>query len=88
MSSDTPIDIYTTPAGTPPPGVVPNLVNPYYLHTIDLTAHVICLSVSTIAVALRVFTKARVMKQFQVEDCNLYLAHHSRPLNANVLQLR
>lgn len=71
MSSNTSVDIYTTPAGVPPPGVVPNLVNPFYLHTIDLITHILCLVVSTIAVALRVFTKVYLMKQFRAEDCTL-----------------
>ena len=87
MSSDTQVDFYTTPAGTPPPGVVPNLVNPFSLHTIGLVTHVLCLSVSTIALALPVFTKAHIMKQFQVEDCNQHLSYYPRPLNANLFQI-
>lgn len=69
MSSDTSVvDIYTTPAGVPPPGVTPNLVNPFYLRTDHTTTFTLCLAVSTIAVALRIFTKLYLMKQFRAED--------------------
>ena len=72
MSFNTSVDIHTTPAGLPPPGVVSNLVDPFYLHTISLFTLVLCLAVSTIAVALRIFTKVHLMRQFRAEDCTLY----------------
>ena len=72
MSSDTSVDIYTTPAGVPPPGVTPNLVNPFYLRTDHTVTFSLCLAVSTIAVALRFFTKLYLMKQFRAEDCILH----------------
>ena len=84
MSSDTSVDIYTTPAGLAPPGVIPNLVNPFYLHTIDLITHILCLAVSTIAVALRVFTKLYLMKQFRAEDCTLYFSRYPCLLNTDL----
>ena len=84
MSSNTSVDIYTTPAGVPPPGVIPNLVNPFYLRTDYLVTHIICLAVSTIAVALRVFTKLYLMKQFRAEDCNLYITRYLCSLNTNL----
>ena len=88
MSSDTTVDIYTTPAGPPPPGQVSNLVNPFYLRTISFTTHALCLAISTIAVALRIFTKVHVMKQFRYEDCNPRLSHLSPPSNAKRIQMR
>ena len=72
MSYNTSVDIYTTPAGLPPPGVVPNLVHPLYLHTLSQFTLVLCLAVSTIAVALRIFTKVYLMRKFRGEDCTLY----------------
>lgn len=88
MSSNTAVDIYTTPAGPPPPGQVSNLVNPFYLRTVSLTTHALCLALSTIAVALRIFTKVHVMKQFRSEDCNPRLSLLSRLSNAKQIQMR
>ena len=69
MSANNSIDIYTTPAGETPPGVISNLKNPFFLHTVDLTTHILCLAVSTIAVAIRIFTNLYIMKQFLAQDC-------------------
>jgi len=88
MASETAVDVYNTPAGLPPPGVVPDLVNPHYLHTIDLVTHVLCLVVSTIAVALRIFTKVYIMKQVRVEDCILHCSQHLRRSNTDLPQMR
>ena len=88
MSSDTAYNIYTAPAGPPPPGQVSNFVNPFYLRTISFTTHALCLAISTIAVALRIFTKVHVMKQFRSEDCNPRLSRLSCPSNAKQIQMR
>ena len=85
MTSTSSVDIYNTPAGLAPPGVTPNLVNPFYLRTVDLTTHTLCLAVSTIAVALRIFTKVYIMKQVRTEDCNAFPCHDARPWYADLL---
>ena len=77
MASDTPIDQYNTPAGLPPPGQVSDLKNPYYPHNIILTTGVLCLSATTIAVSLRIFTKVHLMKQVRAEDRELYTSYHT-----------
>ena len=53
----------------PPPGITPNFVNPDYNDggTVPVTA--VFLTLSTIALSLRVYTKARVVKLFGAEDC-------------------
>ena len=83
MSSDTSVDIYTTPAGVPPPGVIPNLVDPIYLHTDHTFTFSLCLAVSTVAVALRIFTKLYLMKHFRAEDCTFYF-RYPRSLNTDL----
>ena len=87
MSSNTSVNIYNTPAEAPPPGVVPNLVNPFYQSTDFLVTYILCLAVSAIAAALRVFTKLYLMKQFRAEDCTLYFPCYPCLLNTDLFQM-
>lgn len=57
------------PAMAAPPGLKHNLVNPPNLDTefyIDLN---LCLIVSILAVCMRVWTKARLIRKVKIEDC-------------------
>jgi hypothetical protein len=56
------------PGLKPPPGVKPNFDDPSGLHHWIVTVAAICISISTAAMALRVYTKAFVTK-FGLEDC-------------------
>lgn len=57
------------PAMAPPPGIKPNFVNPPNLEKEFYIDLILCLTISVLAVCMRVWTKARVMRKFQIEDC-------------------
>ena len=61
------------PAGTPPPGVLPNFENPATLNQWAILTIVLGLSLGTICVAIRIYTKSFIMKVFDPEDCTFFL---------------
>jgi hypothetical protein len=68
------LDLNAIPALSPPPGEVSNLTNAYSLKRFMYVTASICLSLSTIAVILRLFVKARVLHSFNWEDGFLVLS--------------
>ncbi|KAL2830900.1 hypothetical protein BDW59DRAFT_177592 [Aspergillus cavernicola] len=67
-------DLNTVPALEPPPGHTSNLDNPYSLRNYMYATAGVTLALSTIAVLLRVFMKARVLRRMQLEDYILALS--------------
>lgn len=65
------LDPNNTPALEPPPGVVPNFVDPPTIVRPIIVGVSVMIVVSTLGFAARLFTKIRVMKQMQLEDCTL-----------------
>lgn len=57
------------PALIAPPGVKYNFANPSNLRTDFYIDLVLCLTISSLAVGMRVWTKARLIKKFGREDC-------------------
>lgn len=57
------------PAMAPPPGITPNFVNPPNLEKEFYIDLILCLTISVLAVCMRMWTKARVMRKVQIEDC-------------------
>lgn len=57
------------PAMAPPPGAVPNFVDPPNLDHIVILVLTLCMSFSTIAVLLRMYTKLFVLRKIAFEDC-------------------
>ena len=53
----------------PPPGVVPNFINPPSEQPVIITVQVLCLVSSTAFVAARVYTKARILRTLGWDDC-------------------
>jgi hypothetical protein len=74
MSEVANIDLNTTPALQPPPGEVSNLQNPQSLQRFLVITATLGLSISALAVLLRVFTKAHVLKRIQPEEYVLILS--------------
>ena len=58
----------------PPEGVTPNFVNPYSIQPALIGTLVAALSVSTIFVFLRMYTKLFIRKSTGLEDCMLFLS--------------
>lgn len=65
------------PALAPPPGVKPNFVNPDNLAHPELA--VLQLTIATLVVLMRIYTKLGVLRKMQAEDCE-YLFSMSRKL--------
>lgn len=55
----------------PPPGVIQNLEHPPTMQNWNLLCQVICLSLSTICVLIRMYTKIFITKSHGWEDCML-----------------
>ena len=64
------------PAAPPPPGVVPNFINPANQSSIMSATWITCLTVATVSVWLRMYTKFIINKSHGYEDCkpSLFLA--------------
>ena len=57
------------PAESPPPGVIPNFVDPPSIYPQIIVTLVLTLCISTLALAIRTYTKLRVIKAWHLEDC-------------------
>ncbi|KAI0190594.1 hypothetical protein F4808DRAFT_444437 [Astrocystis sublimbata] len=63
-----------TGALEPPDGVIPNFVNPPSIHYIHIAIAILTLTLCTLAVAARTFTRAKIIKKFNVDDGALILS--------------
>ena len=64
---------YSDPALPTPAGQMQNLVNAVAPGKTGFTVSAaVCLGVSSVLVLLRLYTKARVLKEFLLEDCKLF----------------
>jgi hypothetical protein len=70
------IDIYNTSAMQPPVGKETNFASHDSQASAIVITIVLCLAVSAFACGIRVFTKAYVMRQMQVEDCKCFHTDH------------
>ena len=59
------------PQMQPPPGVAPDPTRSESLGQYNVLCQVVCLTLATIAVALRVFTTVKIVKQWRLDDCTL-----------------
>ena len=60
------------PALPPPPGVIPQLDHPPNLRTTGIAAQVVCLVLATLALCMRLYTKAAIIRQIVLADCKSY----------------
>ena len=67
------------PAVSPPPGVIPNFVDPPSLYPQIIVTLVLTLSIATLAVIIRVYTKLHVIKAWHLEDCTCCGSGLDRP---------
>ncbi|MCJ1471167.1 hypothetical protein MMC07_009815, partial [Pseudocyphellaria aurata] len=58
----------------PPPGVTPNFVDPYSLRRFFILTFVMCVTVTTIFILVRAYTKTYIIKAHEWEDYISYLA--------------
>lgn len=64
------------PALPAPPGVTHNYINPSDLKTNFYIDLVICLTISSLAVCMRMWTKARLIRKVGREDCKNFSIRH------------
>lgn len=62
-------DPSNTPALAPPPGVTSNFVNPESLLTYVIVTIALCLTLTTVTIGLRIFTKVHIAKAMHWDDC-------------------
>lgn len=72
------MDLSQTPAAMPPPGVTPDFNSPDNYKHDNIILHSIVLSFTTLAVLVRVYTRAVVKKSFGLDDCE---SHPTIPLH-------
>lgn len=69
----TPAELAQTPALMPPPGVMPNFIDPPgTLEAVTNATMAICFALTTIFVFVRLLTKYCVDRSLQWEDCQCY----------------
>ena len=59
-----------SPAMAPPPGVLPNFVNPQNLRAVIIAIVALCGSISTLVFWMRMYTKLFIFRKTGWEDCN------------------
>ena len=65
------------PGLEPPTGVLPNFVNPYSYKDYILFTLILCLAMSTVLVAIRMYTRGFIAKSIGLEDCVYHLRNQS-----------
>jgi hypothetical protein len=65
-------DIHTTPALQPPYGVESDFDNGYSLQPHLVATSSICLTLCVSSVLARTFTKVRLLKKVEIEDCEYF----------------
>ena len=60
-----------TPAGIPPPGVVPNFASPHTNGPTLITVGSISLAIMMCSVAVRNYTKVVIVRKYSPDDCEL-----------------
>lgn len=56
----------------PPPGVTPNFVDPYSTRAYFILTFVMCVTVTSIFILVRAYTKMYIIKSHQWEDCEKF----------------
>ena len=57
----------------PPLGLTSNFVNPPSKASWDIVTQAVCLTVATLLVAIRLFTKIHILKSSGWDDCKSYI---------------
>lgn len=62
----------------PPPGYTSNFLNPPSKASWDVVTQVVCLTLATLLVAMRMYTKLKVLKNPGSDDCELHILQTMR----------
>lgn len=63
------LDLSQIPAGTPPPGVIPNFVNPDTKANAVTAVSVVMMTITALMVSARLWSNFSSMRKFYVDDC-------------------
>jgi hypothetical protein len=74
------VDLSQIPAGAPPPGVTPDFDSADNYKHRNIVLHSIVVAFTTIAVLVRLYTRAIVKKKFGVDDCEYGAVQHMEDL--------
>jgi hypothetical protein len=66
---DPTMDLYNMPAAMPPPGVIPNFIDPPSLKLELLIINVVFTTLMMIFVAIRLSSRGFISKQIGIDDC-------------------
>lgn len=80
-------EILQGPALGPPPGVVPNLIDPPNSNDWYVAVLVTCVTISTIALCARMYTKHVILKSRGWEDCELFFGNRQYARANNFQQI-
>ena len=61
----------SAPAGVPPPGVVPNFVNPHRNSLTLIVVGSVSVALMMCFVAVRIYTKVAIVRKYSPDDCEL-----------------
>lgn len=64
----------------PPPGVIPNFIDPYSKAWYSILTIVVCLTLTTLLIGIRICTKFLITKSHGWEDCEYKLSRSLLPL--------
>ncbi|KAI0121425.1 hypothetical protein F4776DRAFT_630805 [Hypoxylon sp. NC0597] len=73
LNSVEPEALLNGPALSPPPGVIPQLDNPPSNRATAISVPIVCLVVSTLAMAMRLYTRIRIIRHMSITDYSLLL---------------
>ena len=71
------------PALTPPPGIIPDFQDPFTIRPYWIVTAALGLLLSGLFLALRLYTKIKIVKKLRWEDCMLNLQWMLGSSNAN-----
>ena len=60
------------PAGIPPKGMTPNFEDPPNHDSLVISTVTVCLVLTTLAIMIRIYTKAFLIRSIKYEDCEQY----------------
>ena len=66
------VDLSQIPAGRPPAGTVPNFIDPVTLKAPVVAFNVTFLTLSTVIVGIRLYTRKFLSRVLGWEDCKVY----------------
>jgi hypothetical protein len=69
LANFTPEQLAQTPAGVPPPGVVPNLKNPHSDGYVLITVGTTLMAIMFLFLAMRFYAKFLILRKLTPDDC-------------------